>query len=204
MYKKYGKRIFDFVLAVLGLIIFLPVLIIAALAIKSTSKGPIFFKQERMGKDGKIFRLIKFRTMYMDPEEDSKQFSPGEMQRVTGVGRLLRWTKIDELPELINVIKGEMSLVGPRPEVPKYRPYYSNGKEKIFCVKPGITDWASIKYRNEEQLLAQTKNPEQYYINHILPDKLELNLRYINTGLGFREDLKIILATLRRILILQL
>jgi len=196
MYERYGKRIFDLVVSLLGLMLTLPLFILVALAIKLTSKGPVFFLQERMGKDGKTFRLIKFRSMRVAPAGHDPQFSPGEVSRITGVGRFLRWTKLDELPELLNVIKGDMSLVGPRPEVPKYSPYYSGEKEKIFSVRPGITDWASIKYRNEEGLLRQAEDPEQYYLTTILPDKLKLNLRYIEEGLSLGKDLKIIWKTL--------
>lgn len=199
MYKRYGKRLFDLIFSTIGLIVCLPLFAVVAILIKKESAGPVFFQQERIGKGGELFKIIKFRTMVEDEEGIKHQFNPGDDKRITRLGHFLRWLKIDEFPELINVIKGEMSFVGPRPEVPKYLSYYSGGKKHILQVRPGITDYASVKYRDESTILAQSRDPELLYTSKILPDKLNINLEYIQK-IAFLQDLRIILLTLPKIL----
>jgi len=198
-YKTCGKRIFDFVCALIGFLVLSPLLVIIAILIKVESKGPVFFFQERMGKEGKIFRLVKFRSMYVDPAQEKKGFTPGDSSRITRIGKFIRKTKIDELPELINVIKGEMSLVGPRPEVPKYAKFYKDDYDEILKVKPGITDYASIEYRNENELLAGAEDVEKVYLEEILPKKIEYYKKYLR-DISFLTDLKLILRTIWGIL----
>jgi len=175
-----------------------PFFILISFLIKITSPGPVFFLQKRMGKGGYTFKLIKFRSMHVNPVEEINEFTPGDDTRITKFGKILRRTKIDELPELINVFSGDMSLVGPRPEVPKYRHVYVRKFEPILSLRPGITDLASIKYRDEERLLAKSPNPDQVYRNEILPDKLQLVLKYMD-NISFKTDLKIIFLTLMRL-----
>lgn len=195
-YEQYGKRVVDIALSLLGLLFFSPILLILSVIIRLENRGTTFFCQDRVGKGGKIFRLIKFRTMVIDKEKEALQFTPGDKQRVTQIGNFLRKTKLDEIPALINVLKGEMSIVGPRAEVPKYLSFYTGEKEKILSIKPGITDFASIKYRNEEELLANSAIPEKLYEEIILPDKLRMNLNYLNS-ISFWSDMKIILNTIK-------
>ena len=185
----------DFLLALIGLIILSPVLILVALFIKLTSKGPVFFMQSRVGKDGKDFRVFKFRTMYTQAEKLGFLTVGGKDNRITALGYYLRKFKIDELPQLLNVLKGEMSLVGPRPEVRRYVDMYSIDQIKALNVLPGITDYASIAYRNENEMLATASNPEEYYIKEIMPNKIELNFKYINNR-SVTEYFKIIGMTL--------
>lgn len=166
--------------SLMGLIILSPVFLLVALIIKLTSKGPVFFKQSRVGKDGNDFKVFKFRTMYLDAEKRGLLTVGGKDNRVTSIGYYLRRFKIDELPQLINVIKGEMSIVGPRPEVRRYVEMYSTEQKKTLKVLPGITDYASIQYRNENDLLAQATDPEEFYVKEIMPKKIELNFKYIN------------------------
>ena len=197
-YENCGKRLFDFIYATVGFAIISPFLVLVAILIKLDSKGPVFFFQQRMGKDGKIFRLIKFRSMYVDTKKEKEGFTPGDSSRITRIGKIIRKTKIDELPELINVIKGDMSLVGPRPEVPKYRRFYSGKYREVLKLRPGITDLASIKYRNEEEILEKNDDPEKTYTEVILPDKLELALEY-KKKMSFSTDLKMIFSTILRL-----
>ena len=185
----------DFLLALIGLIILSPVLILVALFIKLTSKGPVFFMQSRVGKDGKDFKVFKFRTMYTQAEKLGFLTVGGKDNRITAIGYYLRKFKIDELPQLLNVLKGEMSLVGPRPEVRRYVDMYSIDQIKALNVLPGITDYASIAYRNENEMLASASNPEEYYIKEIMPNKIELNFKYINNR-SVTEYFKIIGMTL--------
>ncbi|MEJ5266111.1 MAG: sugar transferase [Bacteroidales bacterium] len=173
-------RLFDLLFSLLGLIILLPVFIIVAILIKITSKGPVFFIQKRVGKDNRDFSLIKFRTMYQDADK-SGLLTVGEKDpRITPVGYFLRKYKIDELPQLINVLKGDMSLVGPRPEVRKYVELYSEEQKQILKFRPGITDLASIKYVNENEILKQADDPEEFYVRYIMPDKIRLNMEYLS------------------------
>jgi len=199
MYKLFGKRLFDLIFSLLGIIVCFPIFIIVAILVKLDSCGPVFFKQERMGRKGILFQLIKFRTMFSDTAGENLMFEPGKKNRVTRIGRFLRLTKIDEFPQLINVIKGDMSFVGPRPEVPKYQKFYAGENSVVLTVRPGITDMASVKYRHEEELLAKSKEPEKLYTEVILPDKLKINRDYINNKIGLFNDFAIILKTLLKI-----
>ena len=193
------KRDFDFIVAGMGLIVLAIFLAIIALLIKITSKGPVFFRQERVGLNGKIFRIHKFRTMVVDAESIGPKITIGADSRITKFGRILRKTKLDELPQLIDVLLGNMSLVGPRPEVPEYVAIYpAVAREQVFSVRPGITDWASIQMIDENQLLAASANPKEAYIKEVMPQKLAIALKYVATQ-SFTQDLKIIWMTLLRL-----
>lgn len=194
-FNKIVKRIFDFVCSTLGIIILSPIFILISIMIKTGSDGPVFFKQIRVGEDGKDFEILKFRTMVVDAEKLGKQITVGNDNRITKIGSFLRKYKLDELPQLINVFKGDMSLVGPRPEVPRYVKIYNDEQRKVLEVKPGITDLASIRYKDENALLGKAENPEEFYINTIMPDKLVLNLEYINKSNVF-FDIYIIVKTI--------
>lgn len=169
--------------------------LIIAIAIKIDSRGPIFYRQIRVGKDGKKFRIFKFRTMVEDAETKGLQITVEKDNRITKVGGFLRKHKIDELTQLINVLQGAMSLVGPRPEVPKYVSLYTEEQREVLKVKPGITDYASILYKNENILLASSEEPEKMYIHEIMPKKIELNMRYIK-DISIWNDIKIIFKTI--------
>lgn len=200
--KKFNlfiKRAFDIIASFCGLIILSPMLIIVSLAIKIDSKGPVFFKQKRVGKNNKIFEIYKFRTMVTDAEKLGKQITVGNDSRITRVGKFIRKCKLDELPQLINVLKGEMSLVGPRPEVPRYVELYNAYQNQILLVQPGITDYASIEFRNENEILGKSKNPEKTYIEEIMPTKIDLNVRYIK-NIGLQEDIKLIFITIFKVI----
>lgn len=194
-FNKAVKRIFDFVCSTLGLIILSPFLIIIAIRIKADSNGPVFFRQIRVGEKNKEFEILKFRTMVVNAEKLGRQITVGNDSRITKIGAFLRKYKLDELPQLINVFKGDMSLVGPRPEVPRYVKLYNDKQKKVLQVKPGITDLASIRYRDENELLGEAENPDEFYINTIMPDKLALNLEYINRNNVF-IDIYIIFKTI--------
>lgn len=189
------KRLFDIVASFIGIILLSPFLIIIAIFIKLGSNGPVFFKQERVGLKGKHFLILKYRTMIVDAEKYGKQITVGKDNRITAVGSFLRKYKLDELPQLINVLKGDMSLVGPRPEVPRYVKLYSKEQLKVLDVRPGITDLASLRYSDENELLGTVENPEEYYVNVIMKDKLDLNLEYIDKSNVF-YDIVIILKTI--------
>ncbi len=198
MINSKPKRIFDFFLALIGLIILLPFFTLIILLILITSGFPIFYTQKRVGRGNIEFDLLKFRTMKNNAEKAGLLTVGGRDPRITGIGYYLRKYKIDELPQLVNVLLGDMSLVGPRPEVRKYVDMYNEEQKKVLLVKPGITDLASLEYFSENDLLAKSSEPEQTYINEIMPAKLELNKKYISE-MGVRTDLKIILRTLKRI-----
>jgi len=193
------KRIFDIVFSFFGLIILLPLLLILAILIKIESKGPLFYLQSRVGRYGKDFKIFKFRTMFVGSDKKGLLTLGDRDPRVTRIGYYLRKYKLDELPQLINVLIGNMSFVGPRPEVRKYVDYYSKEDLIILNVKPGITDYASITYRDEAELLKGTSNPEQFYIENIMPKKIELNKKYINSP-SLLTDLKIIFSTIQIII----
>ncbi len=192
------KRIFDIIFSFIGLIILSPFFLIISLIIVFTSKGPVFFRQIRVGKNFKDFKMYKFRTMYLDSDKKGLLTIGGKDSRVTKAGYFLRKYKLDELPQLINVFTGNMSFVGPRPEVKKYVDLYNDEQKKVLTVKPGITDFASIEYRNESELLAKSDNPEKTYIEEIMPVKLSLNLKYIQQS-GLLTDIKIIFKTIIKI-----
>jgi lipopolysaccharide/colanic/teichoic acid biosynthesis glycosyltransferase len=178
---KMSKRLFDLVLSTLGLLVLAPLLLLMALAIKLDSSGPVFFRQERVGRFGQPFRIHKFRTMRHDPAGKGPQITVGADSRITRVGGFLRRTKLDELPQLIDVWVGSMSLVGPRPEVPRYVAHYPVAlREKVLSVRPGITDIASIEYRDESTVLARATDPEYAYIHEVMPHKLALAASYVD------------------------
>lgn len=194
-----NKRIFDFVAATIGLILSVPLFVIVACWIRLTSTGPVFFRQERIGRFGVPFKIIKFRTMFASPEP-TREITVGRDARVTDIGRLLRRYKIDELPQLINVVRGEMSLVGPRPEVSRYVARYPEAvRATILSVPPGITDWASVEFRDESSILGDARDPERVYVEEILPRKLDHYVRYVNER-SFLLDIKVLLATLTAII----
>ena len=172
-------RCFDVLFAFLGIVILLPFFIVIALLIKLTSAGPILFKQNRVGKKNIDFKLFKFRTMQINAESKGQLTVGGRDSRITNVGYFLRKFKLDELPQLFNVLNGTMSLVGPRPEVRKFVNFYTVEQQKVLLVLPGITDFASIEFRNENELLANATNPEQYYIEVIMSKKIDLNKQFI-------------------------
>jgi lipopolysaccharide/colanic/teichoic acid biosynthesis glycosyltransferase len=190
------KRALDILLAVAALFWLLPLLGVIALLVKMDSDGPVFFKQERVGRGMQPFPLIKFRTMTSRPPGPDTQFDPGDACRVTTIGAILRKTKLDELPELLNVLKGDMSIVGPRPEVPKYTRLFADDFRKILTVRPGLSDHASIKYRSEEEMLAAQANPEAWYCDFILPDKLDIARKYTRR-ITFRGDVAVVWETVK-------
>ncbi len=192
------KRLFDIVASFCGIVILFPLIVIVSILIKLTSKGPVLFKQVRVTKNGKLFKIYKFRTM-RENSEGNKQITVGNDSRITGIGHVLRKTKLDELPQLFNVLKGEMSLVGPRPEVPKYVELYTEEQREILKVSAGITDYASIYFSNESELLGEAENPEEFYIKKIMPYKIELNKKYIKE-IGIVTDIKLIILTILKIL----
>jgi len=192
------KRTFDAVVSFLGLVLLSPFLLPVAILIKLDSPGPILFRQQRIGKGFRPFFICKFRTMLQDPCGPGRLITIGDDPRITRVGRWLRKTKIDELPQLFNVLKGEMSFVGPRPEVPKYVQVFHRDYEDILRVRPGITDLASLKYRDEAYLLQKAENPEEEYVSHVLPDKIKLAKDYVqrssllfDLGLIFKTTFKL-------------
>jgi lipopolysaccharide/colanic/teichoic acid biosynthesis glycosyltransferase len=189
------KRAFDIAIAATGLIALLPVMAVAAVLIKCDSQGPVFFKQRRMGRGFRDFLIYKFRTMKENSEVTGRLITIGDDPRITRVGRFLRKTKIDELPQLINVLKGEMSLVGPRPEIPRFVELFRSEYAEILTVRPGITDLASLKYRDEAALLDSALNPEDEYLAHVLPDKIRLARDYLQRA-SFFFDLSLILKTI--------
>lgn len=192
------KRLFDIFCSAIGIIILSPLFVILWVAVKLESNGPAFFLQTRVGKNNHDFKLYKFRTMYLDSEARGQLTVGMRDPRITKVGYTLRKYKLDELPQLFNVLLGDMSLVGPRPEVRKYVSLYTPEQLKVLSVRPGITDIASIQFINENELLAKADNPEEYYINYIMPQKLALNLEYINSNL-LLKDVNLILKTLFKI-----
>ena len=173
-------RLFDIFFSALGLIILFPFFVVFYLLIRIESKGGAFYIQERIGKNGKPFGLYKFRTMRVGSDTEGLLTVGERDSRITRIGYILRKTKIDELPQLLNVLKGDMSLVGPRPEVKKYTDLYTEEQRKVLNVRPGITDYASIEYVNENELLSKAEDPERMYIEEVMPDKIKLNMKYLN------------------------
>lgn len=193
------KRLFDLLMSALALVILFPIFVFIALFIILDSKGGAFYKQKRVGLYEKPFWLYKFRTMGKNADKNGQITIGAKDSRITEIGYWLRKYKLDELPQLFNVLKGDMSLVGPRPEVPEYVALYNVEHKEIFKVKPGITDYASIEFINENEILGNSEDPLKTYVDEIMPKKLALNKKYINE-VGFFTDLKIILLTLRKIL----
>ena len=193
------KRLFDIILSFVGIIILIPVFIIVSILIKIDSPGPVFFLQERVGLNGKLFKIIKFRSMKINHNNSSLTVTIGNDKRITRIGKKIRKYKIDEIPELINVFVGDMSFVGPRPDVPGYADLLKGENRNILKLRPGITSRATIKYANEEMILLNEDDPIAYNNNIIFPDKVKMNLNYYNNN-NIWIDIKIIFATLFAVL----
>jgi lipopolysaccharide/colanic/teichoic acid biosynthesis glycosyltransferase len=196
-----GKRLFDLLLSGTGLLLLAPLMLLVALAIRLDSPGPVMFRQERVGRQGKLFRIHKFRTMTYSPALAGPLITVGADARITRVGALLRRAKLDELPQLIDVLAGDMSLVGPRPEVPKYVALYPAAmREKVLSVRPGITDPASLRFLDESTLLARAADPEREYVEVVIPQKLAAAVAYAEHA-TLATDLRVIGQTLRTLLL---
>lgn len=190
---------FDIVVSLIALLVFLPFGILIAILIMTESRGGIFYRQERVGKNEHLFYLLKFRTMRPNADREGKLTVGAKDSRITKSGYFLRKFKLDEFPQFINVLKGEMSVVGPRPEVQEYVNYYTSEQKKVLLVQPGITDYASLEYFDENRLLGEATEPQKTYIEEIMPKKLELNQKYIANP-GLQQDLKIIFLTAKKII----
>lgn len=197
-----GKRLFDILFSVIGLIVLSPLFLVIAVWIKiDDGAGPVFFRQRRVGLNQKDFFIHKFRTMYVDAEKRGLKITVGKDPRITKSGHFLRKFKIDEFPQLIDVLIGNMSIVGPRPEVPQYVAKYPEEKRnRLFTMRPGITDWASVKFKNENEILSQSTDPEKTYIEEILPIKISYYEKYFQEA-SFFTDVRIILLTLKEVFI---
>lgn len=193
------KRVMDVVFSVILIIFFSPLLIVISLVILADSRGGVFYLQKRVGRFNRDFYIFKFRTMRPGSDRNGLLTVGGKDSRITRTGIWLRKYKLDELPQLLNVLAGDMSLVGPRPEVRKYVDLYTPEQQRVLSVKPGITDYASVLYADENELLGRATDPEKAYVQTIMPAKLKLNLKYLEES-GFRTDLKILKDTVRRIL----
>ena len=189
------KRTFDFLVSLIGLIVVSPILLSVALLVKTTSRGPVFYKQDRVGLNARIFKLLKFRTMVINADKLGSSVTVKFDPRITPVGRFLRKFKLDELPQLINVLKGDMSFVGPRPDVPGFADKLRDEDRTILSVRPGITGPATLKYRNEEDVLAKQADPDKYNAEVIYPDKVRLNRQYVENA-SFWKDMGYILETI--------
>jgi len=194
------KRAFDFLSSLIGLILISPILVTIAILIKKEDGGPVFYRGVRVGRFGKTFRIFKFRTMVINAEKLGGPSTADDDPRITKVGKLIRKFKLDELPQLINVLKGEMSVVGPRPEVQMYVDMFTEEEKAILSVRPGITDWASIWNPDEGAILAGSSDPEKTYMEKIRPEKIRLQLKYVQEK-SLWVDLKIILGTLKAVII---
>ena len=193
------KRFFDIIASGCGLLVLSPIFLIMAIWIKLDSKGPVFYRQVRVGRHNKDFRIFKFRSMRVGADKGSLVTIGGRDPRITRSGYFIRKYKLDEFPQLINVFKGEMSLVGPRPEVRHYVDYWTSEQMHVLDVRPGITDPASIKFRNENELMEKVENPEDYYINVIMQEKIRLYLEYVQNA-SFWHDIRIVLQTIKVII----
>lgn len=193
------KRIFDIISSLVGLVLLSPIFLFLAIWIKMDSEGSVFYKQLRVGRHGKDFKILKFRSMHQGSDKKGLLTVGGKDPRVTKSGYFIRRYKLDEFPQLINVLVGHMSIVGPRPEVRKFVNLYTDDQLKVLSVKPGITDLASIKYRNENDLLEKAEDPHGMYIEVIMPDKLKYNLEYVSKQ-SISYDLKIIFLTIKEII----
>ena len=189
------KRGLDFIISAVALMALWPLFLILAAAIRVDSPGKVFYRQARIGKDGKPFYIFKFRSMVENADQRGPEITISKDARITRVGAIIRKTKLDELAQLLNVLRGEMSFVGPRPEVERYVRLYTAYQRQVLLVRPGITDYASIAYRNENDLLAKAEDPERCYVEQIMPDKIELNMRYLRE-ISPITDLKLIFLTL--------
>jgi len=199
LYLRYGKRYFDLSVSIVSLVILLPVFLLVAVAIKLDDGGPVFFFQERVGRNFSTFKVVKFRTMTTDPQVAGPLVTSENDKRITKVGKILRKLKIDELPQIFNVLRGEMSIVGPRPEVPKYVKLFEKEYRKLLTVRPGMTGYASVVFRNEEQILSRYTEPETAYVTEILPKKIKLELIYVSR-VSFIFDIKIFLWTFLKVI----
>lgn len=199
VYRAAGKRLFDTLAALVAIAATLPVLFTCMIAVWADSRGPIFFRQWRTGQDGKPFRLLKFRTMVQGAEKRGPRITSSCDSRITRVGKLLRKTKLDEMPQLLNVIRGEMSLVGPRPEVPEYTAKYNPAERRVLDAKPGITGPASLAFIDEERVLSGRSDKETFYINTLMPRKLKYDLAYCS-NISFSKDLSLLLKTIGSVL----
>jgi lipopolysaccharide/colanic/teichoic acid biosynthesis glycosyltransferase len=198
-YLRFGKRLFDIIFSSSAIVILSPIFLVISLIILISSKGEIFYRQIRVGKDFKPFGLYKFRTMVKDADKIGPLVTKDNDPRITKIGRILRKTKLDELPQFINVLKGDMSIVGPRPEVEKYVNARKEDYKVILSVKPGITDYATILFRDEEDIMAKYDNVEEAYLNIVLPQKIALYRIYIDE-ISFLTDIKIIAKTILKVL----
>jgi len=194
-YPKYGKRALDICAAMAGLIVLSPLLLFVACCIRLTSRGPVLYRQIRIGQGGRPFKILKLRSMTVQNSDTDLQITVAGDSRVTAVGKLLRRYKVDELPQLWNVLRGDMSLVGPRPEVAVYVGEYTPEQQMVLSARPGITDPASLAYRHEEEILAGQADPEQFYRREILPDKLARNREYLEK-ITFQNDIRIVMKTI--------
>ena len=193
--RASGKRTFDFVFAIIALLLLSPLFLLGSLLAKFQSKGPVFYKAKRVGKDEASFEMYKFRTMVVNADTLGGSLTTYRDTRITPIGRFLRWTKLDELPNLINVIKGEMSLIGPRPEAPDYVKYYTEIQKQVLQVKPGMTGPSQLANRDEEAKLKGQQDAEHYYITELMPKKLALDLHYVATQ-NIASDIGWLLKTL--------
>jgi lipopolysaccharide/colanic/teichoic acid biosynthesis glycosyltransferase len=193
-YVRYGKRACDAALSLAGLVALSPVFLVCAVLIKATSRGPVFFRQARTGLDGKPFRIFKFRSMFCRPQSEGSLLTASGDKRITPVGKWLRKTKADELPQLLNVLLGQMSLVGPRPEVSRYTDQYTKRQKGILSLRPGITGLASIAFSSEERVLAAQPDPEHFYLTTLMPLKVDMELQY-SQRITFLGDLRILFQT---------
>ncbi|MDF2568195.1 MAG: sugar transferase [Oscillospiraceae bacterium] len=195
----FFKRLLDVSVSLIGIILLSPVFLILFIAIKTTSKGPVFFRQERIGRYGKSFRIYKFRTMVDRADKMGAQVTTGDDVRITKVGKFLRKTKLDEIPQMIDILLGHMSYVGTRPEVPKFVGKYTKEMYATLLTRPGLTSVASIKYTDENEILSGSENPEEDYVNLILPDKMKYNLEYFK-DFSFWFDIKVVFETFLRVI----
>ena len=194
MYRAFGKRLFDLVVAGTSLVLLSPLLAAVAIGIRATSSGPAFYRGTRAGRGGRHFAMLKFRTMVQDADTRGPSSTAADDVRITTIGHVLRRFKLDELPQLINVVKGEMSLVGPRPQVISVVNDYTERERGLLAVQPGITDWASIRFRNEGEILKGSTDPDADYLRLIHPEKVSLGLKYADS-VSFATDVGILLHT---------
>jgi len=198
-YGKYGKRIFDLILSIPSFIILSPIFLIASILIKIETPGTVTFAQERIGRGGKSFKLYKFRTMVKDASKIGPLITTKNDPRITKIGRLLRKFKIDEMLQIANIIKGDMSVIGPRPEIKKYIDVFKKDYEEVLKIKPGMTDYALIAFRNEEEILAKFNDIEEGYIKEVMPEKIKLYKKYMDE-MSLLTDIKIFFLTIWEIL----
>jgi lipopolysaccharide/colanic/teichoic acid biosynthesis glycosyltransferase len=198
LYLNGGKRIVDFLLSLSGLVLLSPIFLVVSCLVRISSPGPILYRQRRIGRNGMPFWILKFRSMRDGADQMGGSITPANDPRVTAIGSFLRKWKLDELPQLWNVLKGDMSFVGPRPEIPAYVAGYSDEQRRVLNVRPGITDLASLRYRDEGGVLQRTHDPDRLYREEILPHKLSLNLQYLQ-NVSFAEDISLIVRTLKSV-----